>query len=499
MEKKNIKVDSTNPSIARLDAETGGKPITIIGNEKIRDGFDELCIQQAVNSRKAPGVDEVVLNPDAHAGYGAPVGCAMSSRTHLYPGPVGFDIKCSMSLLQLDVPKEEIADKKTRRAIINAICERIPTGMGKGGRHVSKAREVDDELMDQVVTAGASHYVLDNLGIPTEWAQRCEDSRHGSELDDRMGWDLLEYWEYLYETDLYNKLKTKFNQLGSLGGGNHFLEANVVSLVGEDATSALAHGTFGLKDGHVATLTHCGSRGFGHVLADKHFKKLEDHFKKWGIPFPGNDKQLVYAPVKSDEGQEYLADMSLGANFATVNHMLINALVLEAFQEVLPGTTGNLVYYISHNIARQEIIDNKPTWVHRKGATRAFPANHHALKSTPFYLTGHPILLPGNPAEGSVVMVAQDGAKDALYSVNHGAGRALGRKQAFRVLDQAETDKKLEDLDIMTNCRQYPLDESPDAYKDFNEVISSVEEANLAKTIAKLSPSGGFVIKDSES
>ena len=128
--------------------------------------------------------------------------------------------------------------------------------------------------------------------------------------------------------------------------------------------------------------------------------------------------------------------MALGSNFATVNHLLINSLVLEAFQEVLPGTSGQLVYFISHNIARKEIVDNKPTWVHRKGATRAFPAGHHALRDTPFSETGHPILLPGNPRDGSAVMVADEGADKSCYSVNHGAGRVLGRRQAKKTLDQ---------------------------------------------------------------
>jgi tRNA-splicing ligase RtcB len=151
-------------------------------------------------------------------------------------------------------------------------------------------------------------------------------------------------------------------------------------------------------------------------------------FSTWSIPLPGDDKELVYAPLGTTHADRYLDDMALGANFATINHMLINAMVLDAFQEVLPGTIGQLVYFISHNIARQEIVDKQPAWVHRKGATRAFPAQHHALKDTPFYETGHPILLPGNPREGSVVMVADEGASKSCYSVNHGAGRCMGRK-----------------------------------------------------------------------
>jgi tRNA-splicing ligase RtcB len=188
--------------------------------------------------------------------------------------------------------------------------------------------------------------------------------------------------------------------------------------------------------------------------------------------------------------------MAMGSNFATVNHMLINALVLEAFQEVLPGTKGNLVYFISHNIAREEIVDNRPQMVHRKGATRAFPAGHHALKDKPFANTGHPILLPGNPRDGSLVMAALPGAEKSCYSVNHGAGRQMGRKHAIRTLDQVGVDKDFDAMDILTNCRNYPKDEAPDAYKDFNEVRNSVELAGLAHTVAKLR--ARFVIKDAD-
>ena len=188
--------------------------------------------------------------------------------------------------------------------------------------------------------------------------------------------------------------------------------------------------------------------------------------------------------------------MALGANFATVNHLLINALVLEAFQEIIPGVNGRLVYFISHNIARKEIVDNKEQWVHRKGATRAFPAGHHSLKGTMYEKTGHPILLPGNPQAGSAVMVADEGAAASCYSVNHGAGRVLGRKAAIRQLDQSTVDKSFDDADILTNCRTYPKDEAPAAYKDFDEVLRSVKAAGLASEVARLK--ARFVIKDGD-
>jgi tRNA-splicing ligase RtcB len=491
-EQLNHRVVATDSAVGILPVK-GHTPITVIGTDAIRAGFDERCLQQAINSRLAPGVSDLVLNPDAHAGYGAPVGCVMVSPTHVYPGPVGVDIKCSMSLLQMDIPADAIADRKIRRALIEAIGQRLPTGAGRGQRSAPKSRKVGRELGMKVVTQGASSEVCQSLGIPADWASRCEDSFHvgHDETADALNLRL--------ERNLHGQQLTKFDekisQLGSYGGGNHFGECEIVSLVGGDDPRAAA-ATFGLRDNCVAFLSHCGSRGFGHNLAMGQFKSLQERFSTWSIPLPGNDRELVYAPLGTPEADAYLDDMALGANFATVNHMLINIQVLEAFQEILPGTTGTLVYFISHNIARKEIVDNRPAWVHRKGATRAFPAGHPGLKGTPFESIGHPILLPGNPREGSVVMVAAEGAARSCYSVNHGAGRRMGRREAIRRLDQSTIDEELDRCDILSNCRQYPKDEAPDAYKDFSEVLKSVQDAGLATPVAKLT--ARFVIKDGD-
>jgi tRNA-splicing ligase RtcB (3'-phosphate/5'-hydroxy nucleic acid ligase) len=469
-----------------------GKPITVIGTAGIRDGFDATCLQQALNARSAPGVTDLILNPDAHAGYGAPIGCVLVSPTHIYPGPVGVDIKCSMSLLQLDLPTDDIQDRRVRRSLIDAIGQRIPTGAGRGQRSVSKGRPVSPELGRQVAVEGASASVCTALGIPPEWADRCEDAAHvghdnthdalGSRLDRLTGTG-------------FERFADKVQQLGSYGGGNHFGECEAVEVADNDRARQAAE-VFGLMNGRVAFLSHCGSRGFGYHLAQGQFRALQQKFDTWGIPLSGGDKELVYAPLGTPEADAYLDDMALGANFATVNHLLINALVLEAFQEIVPGVRGRLVYFISHNIARQEVVNNKMCWVHRKGATRAFPAGHFALRGTPFAATGHPILLPGNPQAGSVVMVADAGAARSCYSVNHGAGRAMGRKAAMRALDQQTVDAELEAHDILTNCRQYPRDEAPAAYKDFAEVLRSVEQAGLASEVARLR--ARFVLKDAD-
>ena len=277
-----------------------------------------------------------------------------------------------MSLLQTDLPAAAVDDKDVRRQIIHAICRRIPTGMGKGARDVPKGRRIDEKIGAAAMTEGASSDVLASVGVPTSWADRCEDAYHRGH-DDSV--DSLRQRLYdLRHVKAFNGFRKKVQQLGSYGGGNHFGECEIVEVADNDKAREAAD-VFGLRNGHVAFLSHCGSRGVGHRLASGQFRVLEEKFEQWGIPVPGGDKQLVYAPLGTPEADNYINDMAMGANFATVNHMLINALVLEAFQEIIPGTTGQLVYFISHNIARQEIVNDRKCWVHRKGATRAFPGD----------------------------------------------------------------------------------------------------------------------------
>jgi tRNA-splicing ligase RtcB (3'-phosphate/5'-hydroxy nucleic acid ligase) len=484
----------TGDATAILPAGDHIAPVKVFGNESIRNSFDAICLQQAVNCRQAPGVTEVILNPDAHCGYGAPIGCVLASPTHIYPGPVGFDIKCSMSLLQTNLPEDAVDDKRTRRELIHAISRRIPTGAGKGSRHVPQGRQVTHSIGNEVLTTGASHTVTKELQIPALWTERCEDAFHTGH--DGNTDSLRHRLEELQRGKGFQNYNRKIEQLGSYGGGNHFGECEIVDIKNDEHSKSIAS-VFGLQHRKIAFLSHCGSRGIGHRLATGQFRALEEQFDRWKIPYPAGDKQLVYAPLGTKEADNYLNDMAMGANFATVNHLLINALVLEAFQEVIPGTQGNLVYFISHNIAQQETLKGVPTWVHRKGATRALPAGHTTLVNTPFADTGHPILLPGNPQAGSAVMVGLPGAEMSCYSVNHGAGRRLGRRRAIRELDQQQVDASFDEADILTNCRRYPRDEAPAAYKDFEQVVQSVESAGLAKQVARLH--ARFVIKDASS
>lgn len=481
----------TADGLAEVDLGPEDRPITVVGNEAILRTMEPACVQQAVNARLSPGVSHVVLNPDAHVGYGAPVGCVMVSPSHVYPGPVGVDIKCSMSLLQMDLPEEAIEEQKTRRQLIREITRRIPTGAGRGSRHVEKGRSIPERLGPTIVTEGASRLVLKQLGIPTAWAERCEDAYHRA-ADGSID-SLAARLEASMDKERLRRFDEKMSQLGSYGGGNHFGECEVVRVKPGEKNQSIAR-SFGLKDGHIGFLSHCGSRGFGYGLASQQFAGLKSIFQKRRLAFPFGDAHLVYAEYGSPEADAYLNDMAMGANFATVNHLLINALVLEAFQAVFPGIRGELVYFISHNIARREPVDGQMQWVHRKGATRAFPAGHEQLARTPFAETGHPILLPGNPRDGSAVMVALPGAEKACYSVNHGAGRCMSRTAAKKKLTQQQVEDSLASRDILSNCREYPRDEAPAAYKDFQQVLDSVTAAGLAVEVARLE--ARFVIKD---
>jgi tRNA-splicing ligase RtcB (3'-phosphate/5'-hydroxy nucleic acid ligase) len=480
------------------------KLITVIGTAAIRETFDAGTIRQILTIADAPGIDRAVLNPDGHVGYGCPVGSVFSSREMIYPNAVGPDVKCSMSFLQFDLPAAALSDKPLRRRLIDAIELRIPTGPGHHkGR---KALPLDDvELLKRVATLGAHPDVLAALNIPGQWVNVCEDASHGEPeaLAGRLATLMngnTEFWT------------RKLQQLGGVGGGNHFMECNAVSVVPAQAAIADA---FGLRDGCVGFLNHFGSRGFGFALTSGsgshhpgQFKLLEEHFARWHIPLPGDDRENVYAPLGTRHAIDYWNDMSLGANFATVNHLLVCKYVVDAFEEVLGAVPSELIYYIAHNIIRKEIIDGEEAYVHRKGATRALPAGHAELVGTRYESTGHPILLPGNPRDGSTIMVGLPGSAIALNSVNHGAGRIRSRGACRRaakdaadphheLFRQQSVNAEFEHADILTNCgRNYPVDEAPASYKDYGEVIKSVEQAGLAKLVARLKPL--MNIKDSD-
>ncbi len=331
-----------------------GKPITVIGTNSIRAGFDATCLRQALNARSAPGVTDLVLNPDAHAGYGAPVGCVLTSPTHIYPGPVGVDIKCSMSFLQLDLPADQVTDKTVRRALIDAILERTPTGPGRGQRSARKARKVGEALGVKVTTDGASPEVLHALGIPLEWAERCEDAAHVGH--DGTSDSLALRLEWVRANQFSNFLE-KITQLGSYGGGNHFGECEVVRLLDNDRARRAGE-VFGLRDGCVGFLSHCptpgGHRSGQRRLAARPLRELQQNRRRAQRPrgsaqraqgLPGCPRHSR-TPGRRRSGQRRLAArcgpelLAYGGNGRTERQPRGAGLVAEGLRETLLHETA---------------------------------------------------------------------------------------------------------------------------------------------------------------
>jgi tRNA-splicing ligase RtcB len=448
-----------NPALVR------GKKIPVIANENILQTITDRVIEQASNTANAEGVESVVLNPDAHEGYGAPIGCVVVTSETLMPGPVGFDISCSMSFLQTNISPSEVLDRCIRRTLIQEIEKRV--ALGAGSKPAPLQNRVSREEFQEIISRGVeAAHILRKYGVDLGWTENLE--RKWLEAD----------------SDVISKraFERGFDQLGSLGGGNHFIEMETSEIV--DRSLA---GHFGINEG-VVLVTHCGSRGFGHQIATEFFRHLEHEFKSQGKPFPGNDRELVFCYRNTPTGERYWKSIGCGANFAIVNHMFINAALRDSLRTIFPDVRCDLVYLISHNLVQPEVINGKTRFIHRKGATRALPGGHPLLRGSKFETTGHPALVPGSALAGSTLMVADVNSHITHHSVNHGAGRAMGRNQARRVLDQKQIDDEMERHDVLFNYRHYPIDEAAPAYKNYKDVIDSMLEARIARIVSRHKP-----------
>lgn len=445
-----------------------GKIIDIFATEKIVSGFSPKTIEQAINTALTEGVYKINLNADAHEGYGCPIGSVVATENTIMLGPVGYDISCSVSYLQTDLEFSELKTREARRRLINKICEYVPYGIGT--ERAPKQLEISRQDYHDVLNFGASNKsLMEKFGIDLGWLEHLERLSLPGDVN-----------------LLSDRVKKRGDgQIGSIGSGNHFLEAQRVKIV-DDRLASL----WGISE-HIGFLTHCGSRGLGHQIATEYFYKLWDWFDAKNIKL--RDKELAYAEINSEHGQNYMYSMGCAANFAIVNHLVLNTSIKLALKELYPGCNVNFVYLLSHNLAQKEKVDSKELYIHRKGGTRAFPAHHPALLGTKFYETGHPVIIPGSSISGSSIMVGLEGAKKNFYTVPHGAGRCMARTEARRRFTQAYVDEMMAKADVLFNKRYYPVDEFSDAYKDYKEVINSVVLSGLASEVAQMKPL--FVIK----
>jgi tRNA-splicing ligase RtcB len=395
-------------------------------------GVEEDVFQQVVNACTFPGASRVVLTPDCHVGYGVPIGTAIETEGTLLPTAAGYDIGCGMVQLSTSLTWEDVADPEKRRMWIDEVVRRIGVGVGQPGAGAKSLKRFNEIIRHGAKALGRGSEVAERACVPVE------DDTH----------------------DVPERAWAKRAQLGSLGGGNHFCEMQVD------------------EQGKVWVMLHTGSRGFGWNIAKEFFVT--------GAALLGlgsRSEDQIWFDADSAVGKAYWNLHNMAANFAIANRVLIGEAVCEALEHVFGGEAA--VYYeISHNLIQRE----NGRFVARKGATRAFPKKHAALKGTVWEATGHPILIPGSMETGSAILFADEGAKDSLYSVNHGAGRRLSRTQAKKQLDQKRTDLRMAKLGVILNTRHTPIDESGPCYKDLDQVLGAVELAGLAHVERRLKP-----------
>jgi len=283
-------------------------------------------------------------------------------------------------------------------------------------------------------------------------------------------------------------------QVGTLGSGNHFLEVQYVDKIYDEKAAE----AFGLKEGQVTFMIHCGSRGAGHQICTDHLQAISKASKKYKISLP--DKQLACAPAKSPEAQDYFKAMACAANYAWVNRHVIMHWSREVFEEFFADQFGDLgldlVYDVAHNVAKLEehTVDGekKELYVHRKGATRAFPPGHHDLPED-YRKTGQPVIIPGSMGTASYVLCGTEAAMDISFgSACHGAGRVMSRSHAKRELNGEEVQKDLGSRGIFVKAQQPSMiaEEAPDVYKSSSEVVNVVHELGIARKVARLLPMG---------
>jgi tRNA-splicing ligase RtcB len=438
---------------------------------------DDPAPEQVANVAFLPGIQRASLAmPDIHWGYGFPIGgvCATDPDEGgvISPGGVGYDINCGVRLVRSNLPLEDVRPRLER--LVQELFDRIPTGVGRGGKYQFSRNELG-VLMDQGPQALVDRGLADERDIQFTEALGRLDGAKPDYVSDRA-------------------LDRGRDQCGTLGAGNHFLEVQVVdSLCDEAAASAM-----GLQQGGVCVMIHSGSRGLGYQVCDDALRALRHVPEQHGIELP--DRQLICAPVDSPQGKKYLGAMRAAANFAWCNRQLLMWQTREVFETVFDRSWQeldmHLVYDVAHNIAKFEEhnIDGekKRVWVHRKGATRAFPP-HHPEVPPQYADVGQPVLIPGDMGRASWVLVGQSGSMEQSFgSACHGAGRVLSRHAAARKAHGRDVEQDLRSRGVVARGRSWKglAEEQPDAYKDVDVVVDVVDKAGLAKKVARLQPIG---------
>ena len=454
---KNTSSSYVLPKVANMHCH-----VTAFLSDALFEETDEKTWGQAANAASYPGVTHVFLMPDTHMGYGVPIGCVIVAEETMIQAAAGYDISCGILHAKIEgLTAEDVADPAKRRQWMDDIELRVATGIGT--KRPDKMPNFSHTFLKEVLMTGGhsiglSKDVCERVSLPVDTAHF--DMNRIPRATDKM-----------------------VGQLGSLGSGNHYIELQV------DPT-----------DSSVWLMIHCGSRGYGWQTAE-HF--LYAGAEARGLNKKRREESWLYAD--EDIGKEFWAHHNAAANYAIVNRHVIAQQISEA-TELVFGKRAKTFYEISHNLIQEEEIyvpDGSLVkgFVHRKGATRAFPAGHPALIDTKWAETGHPCLIPGSMLHGAAILFPGEGAKKSGCSVNHGAGRVMGRyaaKRKFKEL-QGVMDNEMNDAQvicqdgttvkgILMNSRQTPLDECAHAYKSLDEVLKVLGDEGLAKISQRMYP-----------
>ena len=443
----------------------------------LQDVLNDKALEQVANVATLPGIVKAAMAmPDIHWGYGFPIGGVAATDPEkggvVSPGGVGYDINCGVRLVRTNLTEADV--QPVLRKLIAQLFRDIPCGVGQE----SRIRFTEPQER-QILTKGVPWVVKQGYGVPQDVehteAGGCLEGANPDAVSDRA----------------YERGK---GQVGTLGSGNHFLEVQVVDRV-FDAVSAQA---LGAREGQVLVMIHSGSRGLGYQVCDDYLEVTARAAVKYGISLP--DRQLVCAPVQSEEGQAYLSAMRCAANYAWANRQLLMHQTREVFERVFGKSWQalgmSLLYDVAHNVAKMERYRiggrERTLCVHRKGATRAFPPGHPEL-SPEYRHLGQPVIIPGDMGRNSYLLVGLEGSLDLSFgSTCHGAGRVMSRTAAVRAARGRSIRQELEEKGIIAMARgRSGLDEEqPSAYKDVNEVVEVVERAGISKRVCRMRPLG---------
>ena len=447
-------------------------PGRIFVSEALRAMVEPGTIDQVANVATLPGIVKYSMAmPDAHLGYGFPIGGVAAFREDggiISPGGVGFDINCGVRLLRTDLDSKLV--QPLINTLIDALFEAIPSGLGATGR-----LKASDQQLTEAFTSGSKWAVEQGYGVEAD-VTHCEENGQMEGAD---------------PAQVSAKARKRGRpQLGTLGSGNHFLEIQRVEEIFDEEKAK----QFGLFKGQITIMIHCGSRGAGHQICTDHLEVLNQAVKKYNIEIP--DKQLACAPLGSPEAERYFGGMVCAANYAWANRHIIAHWTREVFERYFPEASLDLVYDVAHNVAKIEEhdVDGKRMrlYVHRKGATRAFGPSRREVPAT-YRSVGQPVLIPGSMGTASYVLCGNDNALNVSFgSACHGAGRVMSRSRATRLFNGKDVKAALNLQGIVVKATSPAMlaEEAPQVYKPSGDVVDVVHNLRIATKVAKLVPIG---------